>query len=212
MLAALDAGSNPGAALEQVVSNQTLLRERWASYAPMNHQHKVDLVEAEICRVSGRYYEAGDFYDRAIAGAKAHQFLQEESLANELAAKFYLEWGREKIAGAYTIEARYGYSRWGARAKVKQLEEKYPQLLRSPAPKSSSRNSQNLTTSSTTTSFTTAHPSSNLDVATLMKASQSIVSEIILSQLLTQLIQVLLENTGAQRGFLILEQSHSLIR
>jgi len=209
VLATLDAGSNPGEILEQVASNQTLLRERWASYAPMNHQHKVDLVEAEICRVSGRYYEAGDFYDRAISGAKTHQFLHEESLANELAAKFYLEWGREQIARAYMVEAHYCYARWGARAKVKHLEENYSQLLRSPVPKTSIRDSQSLTNSSTR--FTTSHTSSNLDTETLMKASQSIVSEIVLSQLLTQLIKVLLENTGAQRGFLILETEGELL-
>ncbi|MEH2097617.1 ATP-binding protein, partial [Nostoc sp.] len=104
-------------ALERVAQNQTQL-QHWAHHAPMNHQHKVDLVSAEKCRVLGQKAEAIEFYDKAISGAKANEYIQEEALANELAAKFYLDWGRQRIAGDYMIEAYYGYARWGAKAKV----------------------------------------------------------------------------------------------
>ena len=70
-----------------------------------------------------------EFYDRAISLAKENQYLNEEALANELAAKFYLEWGKEKFAQVYAIEAYYAYSRWGAKAKIEDLEKRYSQLL-----------------------------------------------------------------------------------
>ncbi len=44
--------------LQQVEKNQTQLQHQWARYAPMNHQHKVELVEAEKCRVLGQKAEA----------------------------------------------------------------------------------------------------------------------------------------------------------
>jgi predicted ATPase/signal transduction histidine kinase len=114
--------------LNLVETHQTNLAQ-WASYAPMNHQHKFDLVEAEKYRVLGKSYQAGDYYDRAIAGANLNEFLQEQALANELAAKFYLNWGREKLAQLYMQEAYSCYAKWGAVAKSLALEKQYPQLL-----------------------------------------------------------------------------------
>ncbi|MEC4896399.1 MAG: serine/threonine protein kinase, partial [Oscillatoria sp. PMC 1051.18] len=116
-------------ALEKVKQNQTQLQQHWAYHAPMNYQHKVDLVEAEKCRVLGQKAEAIEFYDRAISGAKTNEYIHEEALANELAAKFFLDWGKPYIAQDYIIKAYYGYAHWGAKAKVADLEKRYPQLL-----------------------------------------------------------------------------------
>ena len=49
--------------------------------------------------------------------------------ANELAAQFYRTWGKEKFAALYIQEAYYCYARWGAKAKIKDLEERYHQQL-----------------------------------------------------------------------------------
>ena len=113
---------------ELIAANQAKLAH-WAKYAPMNYLHKWQLVEAEKSRVLGLKADAVDLYDQAIAGAKANEYIQEEALANELAAKFYLEWRKEKFAAIYMQAAYYCYSRWGAKAKVMQLEQLYPQLL-----------------------------------------------------------------------------------
>ena len=70
-----------------------------------------------------------DYYDRAIAGAKEQGYIQEEALINELAAKFYFECSREKVAQTYLTDAYYGYLRWGATAKINDLEARYPHLF-----------------------------------------------------------------------------------
>ncbi|GAB4306126.1 MAG: AAA family ATPase [Oscillatoriaceae cyanobacterium] len=189
---------------------------QWAHYAPMNHKHKVDLLEAEKCRVLGKRYEASDLYDRAIAGAKENGFVQEEALANELAAKFYLDWGKEKIAQEYLTNAYYGYARWGAKAKVEDLGHRYPQML---APVLLL---QNNSLSSTETVFApellTASPTQSssssgsgsafaaLDLATVLKASQTLFSEIQLDRLLATLLQTVLENAGADKAALLLSR------
>ncbi|HEY9607580.1 MAG TPA: AAA family ATPase [Allocoleopsis sp.] len=187
--------------LNKVAVNQDKMKH-WAHYAPMNYLHKYHLVQAETARVLGQWFEAEEFYEQAIFGAKDNDYLQEEALAYELAAKFYLSRDREKIAQTYMKEAHYCYERWGATAKVNDLETKYPQLLtQSPTV---TRTTSTRTTNSTT--ITGASSGEALDLATVMKASHAISGEIVLEQLLSSLIQILIENAGAQTGCLILHK------
>ncbi|MBD2302958.1 ATP-binding sensor histidine kinase [Nostoc sp. FACHB-190] len=203
--------------LERVEKNQTQL-QLWAHYAPMNHQHKFDLVEAEKCRVLGQKAEAGELYDRAISGAKANGYIQEEALANELAAKFYLGWGKEKIAAGYMQEAYYCYARWGSKAKVADLEQGYPQLLAPILQQSRSVVSTNETIfplgTVTSTSAATSNSTSisdTLDLTAILKASQTISGEIELDKLLASLLTIVIENAGADKCVLMLLQDNHLL-
>ena len=72
--------------------------------------------------------DAQHLYEQAIRSSNANGFVQNEALANELAARFYMARGFEKIAYTYLRDARYNYLRWGAAGKVRQLDEMYPQL------------------------------------------------------------------------------------
>jgi serine phosphatase RsbU (regulator of sigma subunit) len=180
--------------------------KKWAYHAPMNYQHKYDLVEAERARVLNRDADAMEYYDRAIAGAKENEYVNEEALALELTAKFYLEKGREKIAQVYMMDARYAYLRWGAMAKVKDLDERYPQLLRKSETAASS-----LDDTMTDATSTGEGKGSVLDLSTVMKASQTISGEIVLEKLLQQMMRIVIENAGAEKGFLILEQKGQLM-
>jgi len=196
-------------ALEQVEHNQTQLQDQWARHAPMNHQHKVDLIAAEKARVLGNRAEAIELYDRAIAGAKENQFLQEEALANELAAKFYLHWGKEKVAQVYMTDAYYGYARWGAQAKTDQLEQEYPQLLSAIVQPPRLQLMKGQTVACTLTRSVSSSSSSTgfmLDWATAMKAAQSLSSEIHLDKLISSLMKAAMENAGADRAILLLNQ------
>ncbi len=192
--------------LNRVEENQTQLQTYWADYAPINHQHKVDLVEAEKCRVLGKKAAAIDFYDKAIAGAKENEYIQEEALANELAAKFYLNWGKEKIAASYMMDAYYCYARWGAKAKAHHLEQTYPQLL-TPIlqPSKSLPHSNPALTSSTPIFATVTTMSSVLDLNSAIKGCQALSEEIELEALLSKLMSIVLENAGADTGVLLLK-------
>ncbi|QKQ73423.1 GAF domain-containing protein [Nostoc sp. TCL240-02] len=184
---------------EKIAVSQDKIKQ-WAHYAPMNHLHKYHLVQSETARVLGQLLEAEEFYEQAILGAKDNEYLQEEALAYELAAKHYLARGREKIAQTYMKEAHYCYERWGASAKVKDLESRYPQLF----PQSSGMASTQIRITAGTNS-NTSHIA--FDLATVMKASLAISSKIELDQLLSSLMQILIENAGAQNGCLLLENS-----
>ncbi len=185
--------------LKKVAVSQVQMKH-WANHAPMNYLHKYHLVQAEKARVLGQLLEAEEFYEQAIQGAAKNGYIQEEALAYELAAKFYLSRGRKKIAQTYMKEAHYCYDRWGAKAKVTNLEAKYPHLL--------TQVNRQINTQIKNSNITTSSNSSKeaLDLAAVMKASQAISGEIVLDKLLVSLMKILIENAGAQTGFLILEE------
>lgn len=189
--------------LQQVEENQKTMKY-WAEHAPMNFEHKYELVEAEKARVLGQTLAAMEHYDRAIAGAQENGYIQDEALAYELAAKFYLALGRREIARTYMTKAHYGYMCWGAIAKVKDLESKYSHIIQV-SKKDSTLDKNNVYYLSTTSSN-----SQVLDNTTIIKASQTLASEIILENLLEKLMTIVIENAGAQTGFLVLKQQEQL--
>ncbi|MBD0265564.1 MAG: serine/threonine protein kinase, partial [Tolypothrix sp. Co-bin9] len=198
--------------LNQVVTNQKLMHY-WADYAPVNFQHKYDLVEAETARVMRDKLKAMEYYDRAISLAKANGYIQEEALSNELAAKFYLGWGKEKVAQAYMQQAYYCYARWGAKAKVEDLEKRYPQLLQLILQQQQINLNHSETiafggTSASTCTNTTGSTTifDVLDFTSVLKAAQAISSSLELDQLVDSLTRIILENSGAKKAVLVLPQ------
>ncbi|MGF1933673.1 MAG: AAA family ATPase [Nostoc sp. ChiQUE02] len=180
--------------LQTLESHQQQL-QYWANHCPANFLCKSQLVAAEIAQIEGRDLEAMRLYEQSISSAREQGFVQYEALANELGAKFYLEREFELIAKTYLQAAKNAYMRWGAFAKVKHLEESYPQLL----PR------QQLVSNGTF--FSTGE---HLDFLSVVKASQTISSEIVLSRLLQTLMQIVIEQAGAEIGYLLLEHEQNL--
>jgi signal transduction histidine kinase len=196
--------------LNQVLANQKHL-ETLVGHAPQNLQHKYDLVEAEKARVLGDNWQAMELYDQAIAGAKENKYIQEEALANELAAQFYLGVGKIKIAQTYLIDAYYCYVNWGANAKVEDLERNYSQLL-APILNQKAIAEEAPALISKIISDSSSHGvSAILDLETVTKASLAISSEIHIDKLLNILLQVIIENMGAKKALLFFEEDSKLI-
>ncbi|HLO47011.1 MAG TPA: GAF domain-containing protein, partial [Kamptonema sp.] len=198
--------------LQRVTANQEKIK-RWADVAPANQLHKYHLVEAEKYRVLSQKTAAIEFYDLAIKEAKENGYIQDEAIANELTAKFYLDWSKDKVAQAYMTEAYYCYARWGAKAKVIDLEKRYPQLLapilqqRRVAESLEKTMARSTITSTTKTSTSISEA---LDLATLLKASQAISGEIELNKLLTTLLEIVIANAGADKCVLLLKEDRDL--
>ena len=209
LLALTQPSSAPsGAIIKKVTRNQQKL-QKWGDYAPMNYLHKYYLVAAEKHRVFQEYSQAIENYDLAIKLAKNNQYLNEQGLAQELAGKFYLEWGKENIARTYLIDAYYSYAHWGAKTKVDDLLQSYPQLFE-PIFKPNLA----LKTSSERPFITSASVNSNLDLTSIIKTSQAISQEIQIDKLLATLMEVTIENSGAETGTLVLfnrQQQETLI-
>jgi predicted ATPase/GAF domain-containing protein/tRNA A-37 threonylcarbamoyl transferase component Bud32 len=180
---------------QQIETNQLRMKE-WADNCPENFLHKYLLVAAEMSRISGMWQQAINLYDRAIESAKEHEFVHNEALANELAAKFWLERNKEDFAQFYMRKAYQGYQIWGAKRKIELLEETYPQWFASGG---------NLLAGTATFANTAQRSIETLDLTTVLKATQAISSEIVLENLIEKLIQIAIENAGAQKGCLILK-------
>jgi PAS domain S-box-containing protein len=163
--------------------------DTWGLHCPENFATRAALVGAEVARIDGRDADAMRLYEQAIRSAREHGLVQNEALAYEVAARFCSARGFETFADSYLRKARDCYFRWGAEGKVRQLDRVYPHLAapeeQRPVP-------------------IIAPPSQQLDVASIVKASQAVSSEIELPKLIERLMTIALENAGADRGLLIL--------
>jgi PAS domain S-box-containing protein len=161
----------------------------WAENCPENFETRAKLVAAEIARLEGRELDAMRLYEQAARSAHENGFVHNEALANELAGRFYLGRGLEKNGYVHLRDARACYALWGAAGKVRQLDRLYPHLASAAGPRSTT---------------TIDSPVQHLDVASVVKASQAVSSEIVLPKLIERLMTIALENAGADRGLLIL--------
>ncbi|GAB1541621.1 AAA family ATPase [Scytonema sp. NUACC21] len=178
---------------------------KWSEKCPQNYLHQYLLIQAEVARIHGQDDRAMELYDGAVADAAEQGYLQNEALANELAAQFYLRKGRVKIAKIYMVDAHYSYLKWGAFAKVKDLEVKYPQLLSRIPATTITELQLNSNTHSTYKGLV-----NNLDWTTVFRASQTLSEEIVLDSLLNKLMVIVIENAGAEIGFLIFSTEDGL--
>ncbi|MGD1937413.1 MAG: ATP-binding protein [Cyanophyceae cyanobacterium] len=190
--------------------------QEWQKDAPGNISHKYALVQAEKSRLLGNIAEAINFYEQSIAQATEQGYGYEAALANELASKFYQGWGKGKVASGYMQDAYYGYSHWEACAKLTELESRYPDLLQPILrQETSSFNLLNTLTAPVRTpsiqgSRTTHHRSTStglgdaLDLVAVLRAAQALSQTIVLDELMAQLTQIILQNSGGDRCALIL--------
>jgi GAF domain-containing protein len=168
----------------------------WSEITPSTFQHKFDLIAAEKARVLGDLDGALSHYEQAINGARENGFIHEEALANELFARFWAERGSDRFAGPLMREAHSLYRKWGALAKAEHLAKRYPNWLIG----------RRIVVDEPRTQIISDETTGELDLLTVLKASQDIASEIELDSLLAKLMTNVIENSGAQQGYLILEQ------
>jgi PAS domain S-box-containing protein len=166
--------------------------QEWADNCPENFTNRAALVAAEIARLEGRELDAERLYEQAIRSARDNRFVHNQALANELAARFYAARGFETVSKAYLRNARHCYLHWGADGKVRQLDQLYPDLRTEEV--------------AAAPSGTIETPVEHLDLATVIKVSQTISSEMVLGKLLDTLMRTAIEHAGAERALLILSR------
>jgi PAS domain S-box-containing protein len=166
--------------------------ETWALNGPETFENRAAIAAAEIARIEGRVLDAQQLYEKAIRLARQHGYVHHEAFSNELAAYFYAARGQEKVASVYLRDARDCYVRWGADAKVRQLDQLHPGLRSGRlAPDAIS---------------TMQAPVDQLDLATVIRVSEAISGEIVLEKLMDTLLRTAIEHAGAARGLLIIPQ------
>lgn len=166
-------------------------------YCPENYTYKRMFIEAELARIQGDKHNTKLLYDEVLKAATGNNMLHDVALCWERAAQFFISNNDDVLGNFYMQNAYKAYQRWGAEAKVKQMPKRYKMLERTAKAdqdeeKSNAKDNKN-------TSF--------IDLATVIKASSVLSGEIVLSRLLKKLMEILLENVGAQKGFFIMEKN-----
>ena len=169
----------------------------WAALCPQNFEDRATLIGAEIARIEGRELDAERLYEVAIKSAHKNEFIHNEAIAYELAARFYAGRGFEDIALLYLGNARRGYLRWGADGKVRQLDQLHPRLR----PDERERGPTG----------TIEAPVEQLDIATVIQISQALSGEVVLETLVDKLMRVAIKHAGADRGLLICPRSDKIL-
>ena len=180
--------------------------KQWADNSPDNFEHKYWLVEAERSRVSKNPWHALESYNKAIDLAQKSHYINNMALANECAARFLMATEMPELGARYVYEARYHWKRWGASAKVKQLEQSYANLF--------------IGVNGDTTSLIGNFPNpiaqgavnenplvTDLDLLSIIEASQSIASEVNLQSLLQKMMTITQKNVGADRCLLLVPKN-----
>ena len=202
-----DGFNEPGklsANLEMVEDHLERFRT-WAEGCTENFRHKALLIEAELARVREDDQRAMDLFAQAIDAAAVAGFTPCEALANELYARFWLARKQKQLSSNFIRDAWYHYRRWGAEVKCRQLESQWPDV--------SFRSLERVHTGSVQSqSFRSVSEHTGLlDLHSLLKTSQFLAKEIQLDALLPKMLDVLLENAGAEHGAIMLVDDDQLI-
>lgn len=169
---------------------------RWAQWCPMNYQHYLTLLDAEIARVNHNFPLAVKCYEEAIRLAELRNAMNILAITNECAGRFFTELSSNQVAALYFKNAYHAYKNLGLITKENEYADKYPEFL------SQSQIAQTL-------SQTTEHTDEmSIDMLSLMRSSQLISGEIELDKLLQKLLLIVLQNAGADRGLLLSKEDN----
>ncbi len=192
--------------IEVIKSNQKQLKIL-AENCPENYLHKYLLVEAELARIEYKNWKAAKFYDEAIQEAKLNGFIPIEGLANELAGRFWFNKKNYRFAQDYLKESFRCFNDWGAYKKANLLKEEFPNLV------SDTQVPYDFTKTISGTmnlghAATQLHTTAVIDLQSILRSSSAISSEIKLESLLNKIMDLVIENTGATRGVLIIKREN----
>jgi len=170
--------------------------KKYEKYCPKDYSHKIILLEAEYKYIEGDNEEAKILYDKALKKGTESNMTNDIALTWERAGQFFINTKQDLLANFYLQNAYRIYKRWGATAKLKQMESHYIQL----------RGGGEAEWQNQISGEPSKQQTGNIDLETVLKASATISGEIILPRLLKKMMQIILENAGAQNGFLIMEK------
>ncbi len=177
--------------------------KRWAKGCPENYDQHYVLMQAELYAMENKFESALKCYEKSIQLAVQHKFKYVEAIAYERAAALCSKNQFNKQTQIYLMEAWEAYYAWGATQKCSQLEKAYPGLI---------RNKHYPETGQPGVDNTVTYRSSKvaLDLASVLKASQSIASQVRYDDLLKKLMYITIENAGAERGCILLYKNNQL--
>lgn len=173
--------------------------ETWAKLGPLLKPY-LAFIYAERERVTGEFRKARSLYFDAIAIAHEQRYTFLEGHLNECRGELLKKAGvgTDRV---YLAEAARLYKKCHAERKELFLMEKYPEYFEEEVPAYIKVEAE------PPPSYTLP----SLDVDYLMKSSLAISAEINPNALLNKIMEVIIEASGAQHGYLLIEKDGDLI-
>jgi PAS domain S-box-containing protein len=117
-----EASSSEQRRLRKLIKRKLAITESWAETCPANYGHHHDVVAAEHTLLRGDFYRAMELFEQARARAEQCNNCYVAALACERMVAHMRARGLATLAMGPLREAWLIYQRWGARAKLRQLE------------------------------------------------------------------------------------------
>jgi histidine kinase len=182
--------------LRTVFNNAFKCLKKWSRDCAANFGGMFSLLAAEEKAVSGNWETALLDAEKAIVSFRENRFIHLEALAHQRVATWSQKRGYPAVAETYIRRAHNLFQNWGAGAVCKRLETEWSAFF--PTTTKAAATTEMAGTSAQTVT-------KSLDMATILKASQSLSGQIKLDDLLRNLMYIVIENVGATRGCLLLE-------
>jgi len=167
-----------------------------AADAPENFLHLLRWLDAERAGALGEFRDAVTCFDAALEQANALQRPWHRALITERAALFHLECGLGQLGRMLMAQARQLYDEWGASAKVRQLDQKYPFLRAARAAEREAEPGPGVSADA-------------IDMLAILRASQALSSETSLERLRTLVVDLLGTMTGATAVSLLVRRDQA---
>ena len=172
--------------------NKFLLK-RYAKFAPMNFNLYYFIVLAKEAKKSNNFEKAEQYFQKALNEAVNGKSLFHIAFVNELIGKLWID-RNKTVANLFLNESYKYYQEFKANKKANQLLETFNLNI-----KQEKDTKENLNQSF----------NKYIDIELITKATQTLSQEIKIENLLTKMTNIILENLGANRGFIILSQDNN---
>lgn len=196
---------NTNELLEKINSKLKNLKV-WSDSCPENFAHKYYIVSAELARIQNDTLEnITNLFKKSLDSIAPAEFINIKAVINEIIAEFWFSRDEKTIGKTFIKEAAYFYNLWGAYIKVDSLEKKYSSFT-DEINHINSLSRKKQPGEDDFTKQTSVHSNTlNLDIMSILKSTQVISNEIKVDKLLKVLMDVIIENTGAQKGCVLLK-------
>ncbi|EPQ61132.1 hypothetical protein GLOTRDRAFT_113578 [Gloeophyllum trabeum ATCC 11539] len=207
--------------MKQVEKNHSFLR-KWLSPSPVNNSAWVALIDAELASLLNRP-DAFKLYDVAVKLAVNNDWLMEEAWALYLEGSHYVRCGVEGLGGELQRRGISRHSQWGAQAVVNYLTSTVGSKLATPSKRNVFSSDVAVQTDNvmigyrhqTSASIYEATKQDSLDeddvatlsasdLASILKWSKEISSDINLTSALQRLTEIATESSGAQTACVVI--------
>ncbi|MDF1884439.1 AAA family ATPase [Sulfurimonas sp. SAG-AH-194-C21] len=157
--------------------------------APQNNLHKKQLLEALLFELNGDKH-CIKLFQSAAKNAKKNDFTQILGIIYQYSFYYWLEEDVQDIADTYLIKTYEAYYSWGALGVCQSLVSNYPSVL-----KSQSLEKKSL---------------EQFDLQSILKISETLSTELEVNELLKNVMNIIIENSSAQVGYLFFLQNDQL--